>query len=177
MNGGGNKWKSIPQIMRSHGLSILVLQETHLSDARASEFIRVHGHKYDLKFSSTPRKETSVGGVAFILNKEKLTLWASFSHHIIIKGSATSIKIRLRDESTFTIINVYAPSGNPQENRTFWSNVETLTTSPTKVAALLGDMNMIEDPVDRLNRGAEALPPESFVSLKAHLRLYDAWRT
>ncbi|KAF6751586.1 hypothetical protein DFP72DRAFT_1071265 [Ephemerocybe angulata] len=89
MNGGNltssfHKWANIQSIVRTSSLSILALQETHISE---QDQLVIESHFQKLKLFVNPDGDSSSNrnGVAFVVNIDKVR-WDEASHTVIEPG-------------------------------------------------------------------------------------------
>lgn len=182
MKGGGSantahKWDFINQLIREESLSIIALQETHLKQERLTELQERHD-RIRIMNSADPTHPTSRGGVAIVLNNHK-TLWKEATMEELIPGRAILVRITWGNEAKLKIAAIYAPSGNDNDNATFWESLDTLWRShPAKRPdIMLGDMNMVENGLDRHPAHADpARTTEAMTNLRMNHRLQDGWR-
>ncbi|KAK0443027.1 uncharacterized protein EV420DRAFT_1622935 [Desarmillaria tabescens] len=106
-------------------------------------------------FTADPENPTSKGGVAIVINKQ-LTLWHHTKTKVIILGRAILLKTRWYGEKEIIILGIYTPN--------WWPDY------------MGGDMNFVEDPIDRLlMRADHADVLTAFDNLKELLGLRDGW--
>jgi exonuclease III len=83
------------------------------------------------------------------------------------------------DGTPLSILGVYAPNA-PAENEEFWKDIrEWYETHPRVRRPDLfgGDLNIVEDPIDRLpTRPDPDAPVSALDELKTYLRMVDGWR-
>ncbi|KAF5378764.1 hypothetical protein D9615_006956 [Tricholomella constricta] len=116
-------------------------------------------------------------GVAIILNK-RTTKWREASTRDIVPGRALQIELPWREGAITKILAVYGPN-TPSENAVFWATINNSyqTRNRTKPDILLGDLNMVEDSLDRFPPHEDHRPQtEALLDLKNCLRLLDGWR-
>ncbi|TFY58490.1 hypothetical protein EVJ58_g6390 [Rhodofomes roseus] len=185
MNGRGNlaslgtsKWNALNQVLREKKIGVLGLQETHLDEQAVEEIHRLYGRRIKL-FNSAAENATSTQGVAFVLNREIVDT-DNASAQVIIPGRALILRMRWHADALLTILNVYAPN-NHSENMRFWSKLEALTRDGTipRVDVLLGDFNIVEEPIDRLPARPDPHGPGAVQALRNFLKIQkvlDGWR-
>ncbi|KAJ7688792.1 hypothetical protein B0H16DRAFT_1753004 [Mycena metata] len=77
------------------------------------------------------------------------------------------------------VLAVYAPAGSPAENKAFWEELHRLwmTEDLPVPDVMLGDMNIVEDTIDRLpHRADDASAAHALADLKRILEIKDGWR-
>ncbi|EPT05709.1 hypothetical protein FOMPIDRAFT_1111043, partial [Fomitopsis schrenkii] len=174
---GTNKWNSINQLAREKKLGLIAVQETHLSQQDVTNIHRIYGRCL-LVINSAGENATAAGGVAVILNRE-LVDTKDVRCEVVIPGRAMLVTIHWHGDKKLTILNVYAPNADA-ENREFWESLEVKMASPRtpRPHVLLGDMNVVEDALDRLPPRSDSPNKVSALrSLVNRLRLTDGWRT
>ncbi|KAF6746602.1 hypothetical protein DFP72DRAFT_823032 [Ephemerocybe angulata] len=150
MKGGGTahthgKWRTISRMMKTSSLSILALQETHLTEEHRNELER----RYDrmkIYSSPDPDNETGKGGVAIILNKHN-TSWQDAQVEYTIPGRAITLTVKWGHSSTMRITAIYAPAGTATEKAVFWTTLRDIWRADRtkKPDILLGDLNMHQE--------------------------------
>lgn len=182
MRGGGQrrsgpKWDYINQIIRDGGLSMIALQETHLTETRLEE---LQAQYKRLKIFNSPDSDAPSrrGGVGLVLNTSR-TKWNNAECSVLKPGRAIQVKIEWGENTYLTVAAIYAPSGNDAENLQLWNDLcETWRTGDAqKPDILLGDLNMVDCALDRL----PARPDDEGVVTAFHqammlCNLVDGWR-
>ncbi|KAF5331201.1 hypothetical protein D9611_013115 [Ephemerocybe angulata] len=182
MKGGGvahtnGKWRTITRMMKSQSLSILALQETHLTEEHRTELER----RYDrvrIISSPDPDNDSGKGGVAFLLNKYN-TQWKDVEIEHTIPGRALTMKVTWGHGSSMRITAVYAPAGTAVEKAEFWTSLRDIwrRDRTKRPDVLMGDLNMVESALDRLPvRQDTASVVEPFVELRSEAKLKDGWQ-
>lgn len=123
--------------------------------------------------SADPTNPTQRAGVTIVLNKTLIDT-DNIIQHEIIPGQAILVTLNWSRKTKLTILTVYAP--NPSNNNTkFWEDLQnTFTQNPrlSQPKAMLGDLNMVEDAIDRLPIHEErGQSPETLRGLKCTLQL------
>jgi hypothetical protein len=111
------------------------------------------------------------------MNKE-LTNITKIKTYEIIPGRALLMETNWHANQNLTILAIYAPN-IPIENKEFWLNLQVMwqTRNLPKPDILLGDFNIVEDPVDRLpSHPDNTEATEALQDLKSELLLQDGWR-
>ncbi|KAF6742337.1 Endonuclease/exonuclease/phosphatase [Ephemerocybe angulata] len=155
--------------MRINRIGILALQETHLTNQALAEVNRIYKNQIMVIQSSDPDNVGSKG-VAIALNK-RLVAWDETKVKILEPGRVLLLTIPWRNNrKSITILTVYTPNVQ-KENEKFWSDLheEFLMRETPRPDILLGDFNVVEEPIDRL-------PPRGDAQASDLLRLNDGWR-
>lgn len=162
--------------MRSNGIGILALQETHLTDPHVLQLHSLFGKRLRIFHSSDP-EEPNARGVALVLNHEKINP-ETVSQHIIVPGRALLSCIPWSNSQNINILTIYAPN-QTNKNRDFWETLKNKWENSNLPIPdiMLGDFNLVEDALDRLpshpdNEGAV----ETLREFKTSMRLNDGWR-
>ncbi|KAF5334198.1 hypothetical protein D9611_014502 [Ephemerocybe angulata] len=181
MRGGGlnssrEKWVGVHSLLREESLSILALQETHISDADRREIEKLY-KRMRIFNSPDPLHPTSRGGVAIVLNTHK-TNWKNAEDTVLVPGRAILVTLEWGNKTKLRILAVYAPSGNDEANKEFWEALEKkLKKDKIKIDVLLGDLNMVDSGLDRLPARADpAAVVDSFLSMTLSQHMHDGWR-
>ncbi|KAF5341088.1 hypothetical protein D9611_006142 [Ephemerocybe angulata] len=183
MNGGNltssfHKWSQIQSIVRTSSLSVLALQETHITE---QDRVVIENHFRKLKLFVNPDRDSASNrnGVAFVINIDKVR-WDEASHTVIEPGRASLLELPWHNAQTVNILTVYAPSGDDRENENFWRTLSSRwngRNSPPKVHIMLGDFNFTEATNDRLPlKRPPRGPVEALDSFKVKHSLLDGWR-
>ncbi|KAF5388409.1 hypothetical protein D9615_000307 [Tricholomella constricta] len=176
----GSKWFHINQLIRDNRIGILAVQETHLTEERRDELEKLFSKRMKTFISKDPENPTGKAGVAIVLNR-KISNVSGAKITEILPGRALLIQTNWHRAETISVLAVYAPNlTRPGENANFWKTLrEYFTTHPRlKVDVLTGDLNMVEDMLDRLpahNDPQDAV--EELHELRNLLDLVDGWRT
>ncbi|KAF6756682.1 Endonuclease/exonuclease/phosphatase, partial [Ephemerocybe angulata] len=181
MRGGGltnsrDKWTSVSSLLREESISILALQETHISDADRREIEKLY-KRMRIFSSADPNNATTRGGVALVLNTHK-TNWQNAEDTVLIPGRAILVTLEWGNKTKLRVLAVYAPSGNDEANKDFWEVLEKrLKKDKIKIDVLLGDLNMVDSGLDRLPARADnAAVVDSFLSMTLSQHIHDGWR-
>lgn len=99
-------------------------------------------------FLADPNSPCSIAGVAFIINKKRITLKQCVIHELI-PGRALFLKIKWHESETTSLVNIYAPTHKPS-HPSFWMKLqeEHSALQLPNPDFLLGDFNVTEDPID-----------------------------
>ncbi|KAJ7018950.1 Endonuclease/exonuclease/phosphatase, partial [Mycena alexandri] len=171
-----NRWNEINRMVYNEKVGILGLGETHLSGEQVDEIESIYPRLHIL--NSYDPDAPGKGGVAIVLNRD-LTNIKGVIVHRLIPGRAILATIPWHKDRTLTILSVYAPTGSAAENRDFWWEMGDLWLEedlpvPDGVG---GDMNVVEDPIDRLPHHPDhAGAVEALTRFKKILELKDGWR-
>ncbi|KAE9383917.1 DNase I-like protein, partial [Gymnopus androsaceus JB14] len=173
-----NKWPFIKSMMLRKKIGILIIGEAHMDAAKCAEIERVHGSDLKIFFSSLPNK-SNAAGVAVVLNRN-LTNVMGIQIHEIVAGHAMSLESNWHNEERISILAVYAPNKDNATNAAFWNKIEIFYEEHPRIMKpniMLGNLNMVEEPLDRLpaRRDASSIT-EAFDDLKVKLQLVDGWR-
>ncbi|KAI0714819.1 Endonuclease/exonuclease/phosphatase [Earliella scabrosa] len=192
MNGYGNlvpdhqdnKWSKVYRMMMAERIGVLLLQETHLTEARRRDLHDMFPKKIKIFSSAHPTSPTQREGVAVVLNAKYLKV-ADAEATEVIPGRAIQINVMCLGNTAMRILCVYAPtSEGAEERRAFFVNLrqyyETHPNLP-KPHLIAGDFNTVEDSIDRLpvpNSTASDVSVEALDDLKLSLglMLVDGWR-
>jgi exonuclease III len=179
MNGNANrKWMRMNQLMRDKRIAILAVQESHLTIETEAQIKALFNNRLHLMHSPDPERPSAKNGVAFVINKQYVPQWELAECITIIPGRAILLRINMLESGKMNILNVYAPSGNPNENAGFWREISQKTPTNTVIDVMLGDFNMVEESRDR---SSGSLDPEetltSLATIKEKHRLTDGWRS
>ncbi|KAG6824845.1 hypothetical protein H0H92_005639 [Tricholoma furcatifolium] len=181
MRGGGStatktKWTTINQMLRDERLDVLVLQETHLTDDLTDELNRMFTKRMNI-INTTDDTNTRAIGTAVILNKETMR-WKDAKYDVIVPGRALRMQVPWTENEDFTCLVIYAPNDTGQ-NTDFWNEIHETWARRRwkKPTCMLGDLNMVEDSLDRLPpRRDSPEQAQALQDLKIYLQLADGWR-
>lgn len=183
IKGGGasqaaqNKWKDISEIVKYHNLSLIALQETHLTPERCNELNKLY-QRIQILNSPNPENPGGKGGVAVVLNKS-ITRWREVTHEETIPGRVLTVDLKWGETSSLRIVAIYAPSGNDNENAALWEtlNERWNARGARRPDVLLGDLNMVECGIDRMPaRPDRPAVVEAFREMRTNNRLIDGYR-
>ncbi|KAJ7719050.1 hypothetical protein B0H16DRAFT_1897364 [Mycena metata] len=174
-----DKWPHLSCLMFNEHIGIMAVGETHLTEAQIEEIEDAAvGRKRLRIFNSIDPDHPNKGGVAVVLNRD-ITNTENIKVRRLIPGRAILVTIPWHDKLTLTVLAVYAPAGSAAENRAFWEELHRLwmTENLPVPDVMLGDMNIVEDAVDRLpHRTDDADATHALADLKRILELKDGWR-
>ncbi|KAJ3884888.1 hypothetical protein GG344DRAFT_60034, partial [Lentinula edodes] len=172
-----NKWGGINAMMTTRKIGILIVGEAHMDSERRDNIEK----KYqNLKIFFSKLNDTSnAAGIAVIFNKEH-TNTHGIQMHEIIAGHAMLIETMYHDKNNLSILAVYAPNCDTAANTTCWKKIQEFFTTHPRIRRpdfMLGDLNMVEEALDRLPSRQDPIPIlEAFDNLKVSLQLEDGWR-
>ncbi|KAI9061227.1 hypothetical protein FKP32DRAFT_1613341 [Trametes sanguinea] len=147
--------------MNERRLSVLAVQEAHLTDERIDMLNSCFGTKLKIIGSASCINPTAAGGVAFI-----------------VPGRAMMLTLPWGKTRTLNILNVYAPN-NTSENAGFWTNLNERWERDRSFRpdVVLGDFNVVESAMDRLPSHCD---PERAVQALGNFvrrtKVADTWR-
>ncbi|KAJ4483023.1 hypothetical protein C8J55DRAFT_488543 [Lentinula edodes] len=173
-----NKWADIRLTMLQRQIGILVIGEAHMNAERRQEIERVY--EKDLKIYYTKLPNTpNAAGVAIALNKN-ITNSEGIQTYEVVEGHALLMETYWHENEKISILAIYAPNADTATNTTFWKKIQEFFTRNPRIQKpdfVLGDMNVVEEPLDRLPaRSDPGVITEAFDELKRQLRLEDGWR-
>jgi exonuclease III len=171
-----NKWWYISKLVKEKRIGILAVQETHLNEELLNRLNETFSGNLAIHVSRNPG-DVNARGVAIVLNKA-ITNTEGIKTYDIVPGRALLVEIPWHGNETLRILNVYAPNV-PGESRDFWKEIERVWERDklNKPDIMLGDMNFVEDAIDRMPSHADsAETSNAFRSLKNKLNLQDMWR-
>ena len=88
------------------------------------------------------------GGVAFVLNRELINT-KDINITTIEQGRAITLTLKWHLTSQMTLLNIYTPN-DYNEHTPFWTNIsDQLTYLQIHPDMIMGDFNIVEDPIDR----------------------------
>ncbi|KAK0468720.1 Endonuclease/exonuclease/phosphatase [Armillaria novae-zelandiae] len=177
-----SKWSHVNQLLRTSRTGILIVSEAHLMEKRRDELKSLFARRMKINFTENPDNPTGKGGVAIVVNKQ-LTNWHSIQTKTIVPGRALLIKTRWHGDKDIIILGVYAPnvsSSDSRESAEFFTTLHDFFVEHPEWRPdyMGGDMNFIEDPIDRLPVCADNEEVcSTFDKLKELLRLRDGWHS
>jgi exonuclease III len=169
-----HKWHALNKMIISQKIGILCAQETHLTEEQTEVINDLH--KNIKVFLTIDQTQPNSKGVAIAINR-KITNAQQAKTTALIPGRALLLEIPWHANELLTILAVYAPNKN-NENKNFWENLNSLWEGDNITLPypniLLGDFNMVEDPIDRSTRSSDpAKTVSALTSLKSRLALID----
>ncbi|KAJ3832891.1 hypothetical protein F5878DRAFT_511456, partial [Lentinula raphanica] len=173
-----NKWGDIKLLMLNKQIGILIVGEAHMNAERKEDIERKYGKHLKIfysKLEATP----NAAGVAIILNKN-LTNTEGIQTYEIVPGHAILLEYFWHGTEKLSILAIYAPNANATVNANFWSRIHDFFLRHPRIRKpdfMLGDCNMVEEPLDRLPSHSDPhTVTEAFDELKCCLHLEDGWR-
>ncbi|EPS96358.1 hypothetical protein FOMPIDRAFT_1032406 [Fomitopsis schrenkii] len=166
--------------MRDKKIGVLVVQEAHMNEERRCKVENLFAQRLRIIATGDPENPTGKSGVAIVLNKEIVNM-QNVVATTVYEGRALQVQLRLKHETTLTILGVYAPN-DPDLNEFLWEDIRDFYQKPEnrdipKPDIMLGDFNLVEEPLDRMpphkdHQGAV----NTLGDLKTLLHLQDGWR-
>ncbi|KAJ7658389.1 Endonuclease/exonuclease/phosphatase, partial [Mycena polygramma] len=161
-------------------IGLMAVGETHITDEDIAEIEGANmGQRNRLQiFNSIDVDHPSKGGIAVVLNKD-MTNTANVDVRRLIPGRAILVKIPWHGTLTLTVLAVYAPADSPAANKAFWNELCRLwlTENLPIPDVFLGDMNLVEESMDRLpHRADDPGATDALARFKRLLELKDGWR-
>jgi exonuclease III len=174
----GHKWHDLHRIMHDDKIGVLVVGETHLSDAQVEEIQNSHlGNRMKVHNSIDPLHPNSMG-IAVVLNHD-LTNTSDTKVTQLIPGRAILVTIPWHSSEKITILAIYAPADSAAANRQFWEELHKIwmTRNLAVPDMMLGDTNIVEDAIDRLpHKRDDDEATNALAKFKRLLELKDGWR-
>ncbi|RDX52286.1 DNase I-like protein, partial [Lentinus brumalis] len=171
------KWLCINQVVRDGKIAILALQETHLTNERIDNLNQLFDATLLIHGSCDLNNPTGARGVAFAINKRLINV-DEISFREEEPGRALEMNMKWTNGQTLKILNVYAPN-DMTENCAFWSRRTYSYGTPAgrKLDIVMGDFNVVTDPIDRLPPHRDLLAAqESVEDFMRKVDLVDGWR-
>ncbi|KZV97012.1 DNase I-like protein [Exidia glandulosa HHB12029] len=175
---GSTKWAKLVNAIRTEKIGIMAIQETHLLPRHLQEIEQIYTDLLVIN-SADPDNPSGAGGVAIVMNK-KHTNTHEVETRELIPGRAIMATFNWHRDDELTVLAIYAPNG-ARENAQIWADIKTKIRDARgqipKPDIFLGDMNFVEDNIDRLPVALHGIDaPDSFDELKHYLALKDGWR-
>lgn len=170
-----NKWEKINQLVKQKRIGILAIQEAHLTGEQATDLENQYKR---LRIVKSQGPNPRAAGVALVLNRDVIPDQET-KNHVLIPGRAIVTTIQWHADLIISILNVYAPNA-PTENGQFWPKIESELERQKvpKPDIMLGDLNIVEDSIDRLPCKQDNITAvENLQNLRNKLNLLDGWRT
>ena len=175
--GEDNKWAAIHRMVRDRKIGVLAIQESHLTNDDVDILHNLYGRQLRVLNSQDPTNASGARGTAFVLNRELVDV-KNATLTEAIPGRAATLKMRWHAETDITLLNVYTPNNN-RENEEFWSALHEMRSDGrlAQPDVLLGDFNLVEDALDRLPVRSDPPGPQNTLrELLTDLQLHDGWR-
>lgn len=162
--------------MRERRIGLLAVQETHLDQNFVDHVHYMYGRRMVLHNSFHPTA-TNSNGVSIVLNKDLVDTDSAETVELV-PGRAIATSFRWHADRRLTVLAVYAPN-DQTENAAFWASLEDALSAGTapRPDIMLGDFNIVEDPLDRAPQRADSTAATSALQrLTNGLNLDDGWR-
>ncbi|KAJ7687218.1 Endonuclease/exonuclease/phosphatase, partial [Mycena rosella] len=167
---GTSKWADISRMMYDEKLGLLAGGELHLHPQSRLLFVK---YPRPILLRHFPRYHPNAAGVGVILNKDIVNIEGVKTWELI-KGQALLVQIPWHKSNVLTALAVYAPADSMASNRAFWEELDNYGGQPD---IILGDMNIVEDAIDRLpHREDDDGATNALANFKHLLGLKDGWR-
>ncbi|KAH6904207.1 Endonuclease/exonuclease/phosphatase, partial [Coprinopsis sp. MPI-PUGE-AT-0042] len=184
IRGGGltttaDKWQQINRVMKKGKISVLAVQETHLSDDRTKELNAQFSGQMKI-YNSCDGETTNARGVAIVIDYNLMKSGPVVTRKIIPGRAITTTIPWKNGREKMTFLAVYAPNER-DKNAQFWSKLSGHFDQDEETAPrpdfMLGDFNVTEDDIDRLPpRPDNEEAVEALQTLRQKLGLIDGWR-
>ncbi len=172
--GAPDKWLSINQVMRDNRVAALALQETHITQEKADRLNELFASNLKIMVSPDQTSPSAAKGVAVVINK-KIVNEAEVSCRVLVPGRAMKVQIPWTRGTKVTILAVYAPNDH-SESESFWDRLSR-EIGPERIDLMLGDMNLVENALDRLPMREDPLSPvRALQRLCRGIKVQDVWR-
>ncbi|KAJ3968099.1 hypothetical protein EV361DRAFT_806164, partial [Lentinula raphanica] len=173
-----NKWQHMRQIMQQRRIGIMVVGEAHLDSQRRDDIERIHGASLRILFSRKQDTQNAAG-IAFVLNKN-ITNTDGIQTYEVVAGHALLMEVNWHNDEKLSILGIYAPNANMNENASFWEQIKVFFERNPRIRKpdlMLGDCNVVEEMIDRLPMRNDATNAvDTLDNLKTFLHLEDGWR-
>ncbi|KAL1945502.1 hypothetical protein VTO73DRAFT_2353 [Trametes versicolor] len=173
-----DKWMRINQIVRDSKIAILAIQEAHLECEKADQLNELFSSSLKVYASPDPVAPGAAKGVAFVLNRRLIDVDESVITQVLVPGCAMTISVPWGVASRMSLLNVYAPNVTA-DNAAFWDQLTSASSLARlrNVDAMMGDFNIVEEPVDRVPaRPDPEVATSSLAALCRALHMHDGWR-
>ena len=168
-----DKWPKLISLIRSKGVAILGIQESHLNDEETEKL----NDRFQKMIVINNGSSTSKGGVSFVLNKE-LVNGMKWSHTQIIEGRASRLEIETEKDRGLNIVLVYAPNGE-LDKIAFWKLLKSKLKEMGDMenVVIMGDLNSVENALDRYpHREDDEKVKDAWKAIRNKFKLIDGWR-
>ncbi|KAK0209768.1 hypothetical protein IW262DRAFT_1468461 [Armillaria fumosa] len=173
-----SKWSDINNMMKEDKISLLTLQETHLSKKHVDDIHNLYRRHLLVIHSEDPDHTTGKAGMAVVLNKN-LVKTEGIKTTELIPGCALLVQIPWHADTTLNWLAMYASAMSKDENRSMWVKLKEMWSEIglPQLDGLSGNFNFVEEAVDRLPAHEDdAAIVSAFQDFKAMLRLQNGWR-
>ncbi|KAJ8489849.1 hypothetical protein ONZ51_g2681 [Trametes cubensis] len=172
-DGPSEKWMRINQVIKKRKIAILALQETHLNQERVDTLKRIFRQYMEVVHSADSANETRARGVAFVINR-RIFKEPQYTTSTLVDGRALKLNITWSNERKLRLVNIYTPN-DAKSSTEFWEELHNQRVG--KVDILLGDFNLVEDPIDRYPaKDDRPEPVEALKRLTNKWKIKDGWR-
>ena len=169
-----DKLKMVIDWLRINRISILALQETHLTDDAIEELNEKYGN---LRFFGSGLS-TSSGGIMFVIT-DRIGHPKDIEYKTIEKGRSGILCLNY-EEQKLNIVNIYMPNQKPLQRealRNLRRNLRDQHDLVNSELLIVGDWNFVEDKIDRSPQHDDDKGVMKEMSkLKTSLDLIDGWR-
>ncbi|KAJ6474898.1 hypothetical protein C8R45DRAFT_805109, partial [Mycena sanguinolenta] len=142
------KWPEVSRIMYDEKIGILAIGESHLSDEIEAD-LACKRLKLFTTIDPDPARQNSAG-VALVFNRD-ITNTEDIETWEIIPGRALLAKIPWHRKRVLTVLAIYVPADSMAANKNFWEELSQIWMTRVLPVPdmMLGDMNIVEEGVDR----------------------------
>ena len=168
-----DKWPKMTNLMRSQGIAILGLQESHLNVDEAEHLNEAYPRLIVINNGTSTSKE----GVTFVLNKDLIN-GMKWQHTPIIENRVSILEIETEQNRGLNIVLVYAPNIEA-EKIAFWKvlKVKLKEIGNMDNMIVMGDFNSVENALDRYpHREDDENVKQSWKAVRNKFKLVDGWR-
>ncbi|KAK0496923.1 hypothetical protein EDD18DRAFT_1074046 [Armillaria luteobubalina] len=114
-----SKWSDINNIMKEDKISLLTLQETHLSKKHIDDIYNLYGRHLLVIHSEDLDHAAGKAGMAVVLNKN-LVKTEGIKTTELIPGHVLLVQILWHADTTLNWLAMYASATSKDENRSMW---------------------------------------------------------
>ena len=168
-----DKWPKLISQMRSQGVAILGVQESHLNVEETDAL----NERFKKAIILNNGSSTVKGGVTFVLNKD-LVNGMRWEHTPIIEGRVSRLEIETEKDRGMNIVLLYAPNED-KDKANFWNTLKLKLEELGELENLvmLGDFNSVENALDRYpHREDDGKVKQEWKKIKDKFKLVDGWR-
>ncbi|KAK0472702.1 hypothetical protein IW261DRAFT_1343260 [Armillaria novae-zelandiae] len=172
-----SKWSDVNRMIKEQKISILTLQEMHLSEEYAEEIAKVYGKTMKILFTANECHAMGKAGVAVVLNKNLIQTEGVITMNLI-PGRTILVQIPWNGGGVFNWLAVYAPN-DELESKLMWETLsrEWETHRLPRLNGMSGDFNLVEDALDRLPAHEDKRDTvNAFTTFRKNMALHDGWR-
>ncbi|KAG1758320.1 hypothetical protein EDD22DRAFT_784112 [Suillus occidentalis] len=144
------KWLAVQHVMKERKISILCIQETHLTQEHKMQIESLYSRRLQAINSCDSFCPSNSTGVASVLNK-KIINTTDTKITEIVPGKALVMSIKWHNNEHITILNIYTLN-KPTKHPEFWDLISTtwLEKDLPHLDFMVGDFNLTEDALDRV---------------------------